>query len=84
MRLTADRERRDDTRLVTATPLTMVATNSSYDLPAYQPDNSFTTGAIGISGRFGPRVGLSVAYYNVWGRSDIKENGLSALLAIGF
>lgn len=84
LRVTADKERKDDVRLVSATPLSMVAIGSSYDIPAYKADTSFVTGAVGINGFVTDKVALSFAYFKVAGRSGIKEDGLSALVAIKF
>jgi outer membrane lipase/esterase len=83
VRITADRERRDDERMVTATPLSLT-TGNSYDLPAYMPDKSFATGSIGIYGVVAQRIGLSLAYYKVSGRSGIKEDGVSGMLSYRF
>jgi outer membrane lipase/esterase len=85
VRVTADRERRDDERLVTAAPMSLaLTTGNSYDLPAYRPDKSFATGAIGIYGVVAQRFGLSLAYYKVSGRSGIKEDGVSGMLSYQF
>jgi outer membrane lipase/esterase len=84
LRLTADRERRDDERLVTATPLSLLAIGSSYDIPAYRSDSSFTTAAIGVNGWINNRVGLSVAAFRVQGRSGIDESGYNAMVSVRF
>ncbi len=84
LRVTADKERKDDARFVTALPLTMVATGGTYDLPAYSPKRDFVTGAVGINATLMERVGMSLAYYKVSGRSGIKEDGISALLSYRF
>lgn len=84
VRLTADKERRDDERLVTATPLTLVAIGSSYDVPTYSPDSTFTTGAIGVNGWITDRVSLSVAAFKVQGRSGIDESGANAMISVRF
>jgi outer membrane lipase/esterase len=83
VRATADRERRDDARFVTASPLSL-PTGNSYELPAYAPGKSFTTGAIGIRGVVAERIGLSLAFYKVFGRSGIKEDGVSGMLSYRF
>jgi outer membrane lipase/esterase len=83
LRVTADHERRDDVRMVTASPLSL-ATNNSYDIPAYTPDNSFVTGAIGVNGAVGEHIGVSVSYYYVSGRSGIKDNGLAGIISYRF
>lgn len=80
---TADKERKDDVRLITASPLSLVTANS-YDLPAYAPDNSYGTASVGIRGMLAERFGLSLAYYKVTGRSGIKEDGVSGMLSYRF
>lgn len=84
LRITSDKERRDDLRHVSATPLTMVSIGSTYDIPAYRPDTSFVTGAIGVNAMVTPGVGLSLAYYKVESRSGIKEDGVHGLVSIRF
>ena len=84
LRVTADKERRDDVRLVTATPLTLLASGSSYDVPAYASDSDFITAAIGITGRITPNVGLSVSAFKVQGRSGIEEGGVNAMVSVKF
>jgi outer membrane lipase/esterase len=82
IRITADKERKDDLRFVTATPLSL-ASNNSYDIPAYNFDTSFVTGAIGVRGHI-DRIGVSLAYYKVSGRSGIKEDGVTGMLSYKF
>ena len=84
VRVTADKERRDDVRLVSATPLSMLAINSTYDVPVYRPDTSYLTGSVGVNGLVTPNVALSLAYYKVSGRSGIKEDGVSGMVSIRF
>ena len=84
IRVTADEEQRDDARFVTALPLTVLGTNSNYDVPAFVGDTSYTTIAGGIRGWFTPNVGLSVSYYNVSGRSGMSEQGGNATLSVKF
>ena len=83
-RVTADKERRDDTRFVTATPLSMAAIGSSYDIAAYAPDTSFITTAVGVNGLVTERVALSLAYQRVSGRSGIHQDGLGATVSVRF
>ena len=83
LRITADKERKDDPRVVTATPVSL-ATGNSFDVPAYNPDNSYVTTWIGIAGSLDERIGLSLSYYYVSGRSGVKEDGLSALVSYRF
>lgn len=84
VQVTADKERRDDPRLVTATPLTMVAIGSSYDIPAYMPDTSYVTTALGIHGQVTPGVALSVSYLNVSSRSGVKQDAVGAMVSVRF
>jgi outer membrane lipase/esterase len=83
-RITADKERRNQDRFVTATPLTLVAIGNSYDILAYKPDTSFTTSSVGINGLITDRIALSVAYFKVSGRSGIKEDGFSGMVSVKF
>ena len=83
LRVTADKERRDQLRLVTASPLSL-ASGNSYDLPAYAPDTDFVTGSVGLRGTIAQTVGVSVAYTKVTSRSGIKEDGVSAMLSMRF
>ena len=83
LRLTADHERRDDARYVTAAPLSL-ATGNSYDIPAFSGDGSYSTAAIGVNGRVGDRVSLGLAYFKVFGRSGIKEDGVSGTVSYRF
>ena len=82
-RLTVDRERRDDVRFVTATPLSLASANS-YTIPGYVADSSFSTAAIGIRGSITRDIGLSAAYYRVSGRTGIDEDGITALVSLRF
>jgi outer membrane lipase/esterase len=83
LRITADKERKDDARFVTASPLSLVSGNS-YDLPAVSSDSSFITGAIGIRGTIMERVGVSLSYYKVSQRQGIKDDGVSGMLSYRF
>ena len=84
LQVTADKERRDDPRFVTATPLTMISTNSSYDIPAYMPDTSYITTSVGITGLVTQRVGLSLSYLNISGRSGVKQDAVGAMVSYRF
>ena len=84
LRVTADKERRDDERFVSATPLTMDAIGSIYDIPALQSDTKFLTVALGLNGWITPRVGLSLAGFRVEGRDGIDEHGASAMVSLRF
>jgi outer membrane lipase/esterase len=83
LRITADKERRDDPRYVTATPLSLISGNS-YDIPAYSPDSTFMSYSLGIRGTVAEHVGLSLAYYAVNGRSSIKDDGVTGMLSYKF
>ena len=84
LRITADKERQDDVRLVSATPLSLVAIGNVYDVPAYRPDDKFTTVQLGVSGNLTPQLSLGASYYHVSGRSGIDEQGISAVLSYQF
>ena len=84
LRVTADKERRDEVRTVSATPLTLLAIGSTYDVPTYSPDTTYTTGAIGVNGWITDRVSLSVAAFKVQGRSGIDESGANAMISVRF
>jgi outer membrane lipase/esterase len=83
-RITADKERRDDERFVTATPLSLVSIGSSYDIPAYAPDTSFVTTMLGVRGMVTQNVGVSLAYAKVSGRSGISDDSISGMVSIRF
>jgi len=84
LRITADKERRDDIRTVSATPLSLLASNNSYDVPTYSPDTSWVTSAIGVNGYFGPNWSVSVAYTRIDSRSNVKEDGISGIVSYRF
>jgi outer membrane lipase/esterase len=79
---TYDKERRDDVRVVTATPMTL-GTGNSFDVPAYMPDTSYTTLAAGIRGQI-DRFGIAAAYTTVQSRSGIRDDGVTLLLSYRF
>ena len=83
VRITADKERKDQARVVTATPLSLASLNS-YDVPALGFDNSFMTGSVGIRGLVTDQIGVSLAYFKVSGRSGISEDGVSGMLSFRF
>ena len=84
IRVTADREHRGDDRVVTAMPLTLAGTGNSYDIPAYNPPGSFTTASVGIVGTLMDRIGLSLAYAKVSGRSGISQDAVSGMVSYRF
>jgi len=83
-RFTADKERHDDERLVTATPLTLVSSGNSYELPAYAFDSSFTTFVVGVRGVIGGWLGYGLNYTKVSGRSGVKEDAFGGTLSFRF
>jgi len=82
IRATYDKERRDDVRLISATPLSL-STGNSYDIPAYMPDTSYTTLAAGIRGQI-DRLGIGLSYTTVLSRSGIRDDGATLLLSYRF
>jgi outer membrane lipase/esterase len=84
LRVTADKERTDSARLVTAMPLTLTPTGNSYDIQAYAPDTNFVTSSVGLRGTIMRTVGVAVAYTRVSSREGIKEDGVSAMLSMRF
>ena len=83
VRVSADKEKKDDPRFVTASPLSLTSGNT-YDIPAYSPDSSFTSYSLGVRGTVMQQVGLSVAYYAVNSRQGIKDDGVTAMLSYKF
>jgi outer membrane lipase/esterase len=84
VRVTADKERRDDARDVSAIPLSMAAIGSTYSVPTYRPDTTWVTAAVGVHGNITPAIGVSLGYYYVDSRSGIKQDGLSGLVSVRF
>ena len=84
LRVTADEDRRDDLRHVSAMPLSMAAIGSTYDIPAYRPDSKYMTAAVGLNGMIAPNVGLSVGYYMIDGRNGSKEDGFQGMVSVRF
>lgn len=84
VKVTADTERRDDLRLVSAAPISILDGSVPFDVPAYTPDTTFTTASAGVHGNFTDRIGVSVSYYRVSGRSGSQDDGLAALLSVRF
>jgi outer membrane lipase/esterase len=83
VRVSADKERKDQARVVTASPLSLVSGNS-YDIPAFSPDSSFTSYSLGVRGTVIEHVGLSLAYYAVNSRQGIKDDGVTAMVSYKF
>jgi outer membrane lipase/esterase len=83
IRVSEDKENRDEERFVSANPLTVTSGNT-YDIPAYRPDSKWTTAVIGVRGRLAERIGVSLAYQRVSSRANIKQDGVSAAVSVDF
>jgi outer membrane lipase/esterase len=84
LRVTANKERKDDERFVGATPISLVSIGNRYDIPAYIPDNNYVASSIGVNGYVMPNVGLSVAGYYLSGRSGEHTSGGNLMLSYKF
>ena len=84
VRVTADEDRRDDVRHVSAMPLSMAAIGSTYDIPAYRPDSKYLTAAVGVNAMMDANVGLSVGYFMIDGRNGIKQDGFQGMISVRF
>ena len=84
VRITADEEQRDDTRKVSAMPLSMAAVGASYDVPGFRPDSSYITWSVGVTGMILKDIGLSAGYYQVDSRNGVKQDGWNGLLSFHF
>lgn len=83
-KVTADKERKNDERLITASPGSLQSGNW-YDLPAYQPaDSSWGTVTVGVRGRMSPTVGYGINYSKVTGRSGVSEDFVFGTLSVAF
>src|SRR5688500_12235608 len=84
VRVTADEDRRDDLRHVSAMPLSMAAIGSTYDVPVFRPDSRYMTAAVGVNGLIQPNLGLSVGYYMIDGRNGTEEHGIQGMVSFRF
>ncbi len=84
VRVTADKERRDDPRFVPATVRSLGAIGMVYEIEGYRPDNSFVTAYGGVRGRINDWVGVGVTYFKVFSRENITEDGITAAVSIRF
>lgn len=83
LRVTSDHEQRNDARFVTAAPQSL-ATGNAYDIPAFSGDGSYVTTAFGVNGRVGDRLSLGLAYFKIFSRSGIKEDGVNGTVSYRF
>lgn len=84
VRVTADEERRDDAREVSAVPLSMLAINNTYSVPTYRPDSSWITASVGVSVALSPTMALSAGYYYMDGRNNVKQDSIAGMLSVRF
>lgn len=83
-RVTADKERRDDPREVSAVPLTMLAINSAYSVPTYRPDTSWVTASVGVNVALTPTMSLGAGYYYVDSRNNVKQDSIAGMVSVRF
>ena len=82
-RISYDQENKRDPRMVTASPVT-ITQGISYDIPGYVPSKSWSTGTIGIRGNITDQIGLAVVYSSVFGRDNVKQDGVTANVSFAF
>ena len=82
-RISYDQENKRDPRMVTASPVT-ITQGISYDIPGYAPSKSWSTGTIGIRGNITDQIGLAVVYSSVFGRDNVKQDGVTANVSFAF
>lgn len=82
-RVTYDQEQRGSPRDIGATPLS-VATGNVYTMPGYVGDERWSTATVGLRGVVGQRLGFSLAYSAVQGKSGVKQDGFAANVAFQF
>jgi outer membrane lipase/esterase len=83
VRVTHDQEQKGANRDVSATPVTVAAGNV-YTMPGYVGDERWSTATIGVRGNLGQRLGFSLAYSGVQGKSGAKQDGFAANIAYQF
>ncbi|MBL8515568.1 MAG: autotransporter domain-containing protein [Betaproteobacteria bacterium] len=83
VRVTYDQEQKGAPRDIGATPLS-VATGNTYTIPGYVGDERWSTATVGLRGTLGQRLGFSVVYSAVQGKSGVKQDGLAANIAVQF
>lgn len=83
VRFTYDQEQNNPDRFVSASPVT-VAQNINYDIPGYKGVKAWGTGMIGVRGRISNQVGFALAYSSIFDRGNIKADGVTANVSLGF
>lgn len=84
VRVTADKERRDDARFVTAGVRSLSSIGMTYDIEGYSPDTSFITTYVGVRGNISNWIGVGLTYYKISGRTGIKEDGITGAVSVKF
>ena len=82
-RISYDQENKRDPRMVSASPVT-ITQGITYDIPGYVPSKSWSTGTIGIRGNITDQIGLAVVYSSVFGRDNVKQDGVTANVSFAF
>ena len=82
-RASLDRDGKKEDRFVSANPVT-VNTGSYYDIPGYKPDPNWVTASVGVRGKLADRLGVSVVYTGVSGKTGVKQDGVSASVSYDF
>ena len=82
-RVSIDKEMTNNDRFISASPVS-VAAGLTYDIPGYKGDDSWVTTVVGIRGRITDRIGLSAAYSKVSSRQDVKQDGFTVGVTVGF
>ena len=82
-RASFDRDAKKEDRFVSANPVT-VNTGTYYDIPGFKPDPNWVTASVGVRGKLADRLGLSVVYTGISGKTSIKQDGVSASVSYDF
>jgi outer membrane lipase/esterase len=82
-RVTFDKESNNDGRVVNASPVAL-ASGNSYQVSAYQQDDTWGTAVLGVRAKVADNVTLGLAYYSVFSQSNIKQQSLFGSVAVGF
>lgn len=83
-KFTADKERKNGERLISASPVSLVSGNW-YDVPAYQPaDSSWGTYVVGLRGKMTDSIVYGLSYSKITGRSGVNEDYYSGTLSFRF
>jgi len=83
IRYTSDAEQKSTPRMVSATPVSVAAGNT-YSIPGFVGDERWSTVTVGVRGTLTDRLGLSLVYSAVQGKSGAKQDGFAANIAFQF